>query len=118
MKIRLFHKDARWVWVLRRRDLDAPDPGGGPLSEHRWLAVHFSSYPWAEIFRVALERLPVTTTPAGGGFGFDFDNNGGDLRWTPGRYWTTISLRLTSGSLLKRQLIAGTLLKAARYQLE
>ena len=75
-----------------------------------------SSYPWEEIFRVALERLPVTTTPAGGGF--DFDNNGGDLRWTPGRYWTTINLRLTSGSLLKRQLIAGTLLKAARYQLE
>jgi hypothetical protein len=116
MKIRLWHKDARWVWVLRRRDLDVPDPAGGPLSEHRWLAVHFSSYPWAEIFRIALERLPVTTTPVDGGF--DFDNDSGDLRWTPGRYWTTINLRLKSGSLLKRQLIAGTLLKAARYQLE
>jgi len=116
MTIRLFHKDARWVWVLRRHEVEAPDPTGGPPTDDRWLAVHFSSYPWEEIFRVALERLPVTTAPVAGGF--DFEDNGGDLRWTPGRYWTTISLRLTSGSLLKRQLIAGTLLKAARYQLE
>ena len=96
MSIRLYHRGSRFVLVLRRQE--------GTVSEHRWLALHFSTHRWAHIFDTARKILDLPDAP------------GTELHWTSDRYWTTIDLRLTQGSLRKRQLIATTLLKAARYQ--
>jgi hypothetical protein len=96
MSVRLFHRGSRVVLVVRRDETD--------ISQHRWLAVHFSTHPWDRIFAKALHILDLTAAP------------GVELHWTVQRYSTRIDLRLTQGSLRKRQLIATALLKAARYQ--
>lgn len=97
MSIRLYHRGARFVLPLARRDDD--------VSERRWLALHLRRHDWAAIFAVALRTLDLAGAP------------GVELEWTAHRCWTTIRLRLSEGSLRKRQLIASALLKAARYQL-
>jgi hypothetical protein len=96
MSVRLFHRGSRVVLVLGRDESD--------ISQHRWLAVHYSTHPWDQIFAKAIAILDLTAAP------------GLDLHWTVQRYWTKIDVRLTQGSLRKRQLIATALLKAARYQ--
>ena len=96
MSIRLWHRGSRLVFVIKQVD--------GTISEHRWLAVHYTPHPWVRIFDTAERLLDLPGAP------------GFELRWTNAPYWTTIDLRLTQGSLRKRQLIAAALLKAARYQ--
>jgi len=96
MSVRLFHRGSRCVLVLRRVEED--------MREHRWLAVHVKPHPWDHIFATALQSLDL---PGAAGV---------ELHWTGRSYSTTIDLRLTQGSLRKRQLIASALLKAARYQ--
>jgi len=59
MSIRLFHRGARWVFVLVRREREIGEPGPGPASEHRWLSVHRKPHPWLEIFSRALQRLDL-----------------------------------------------------------
>lgn len=98
MSVRLFHKGARVVLVVARRE-------GEHESEHRWIGLHLLPHQWTQIFRTALAMLDLQGP-----------DRGVDLRWTPSRCWTRIELRLTQGSLRKRQLIAAALLKAARYQ--
>jgi hypothetical protein len=97
MSVRLFHRGSRFVVVQRRLE--------GDTSEHRWIALHRSTHPWDLIFSRALQVLELAGRP------------GIELHWTAQTYWTTIDLRLTQGSLRKRQLIAAALLKAARYQI-
>ena len=115
MSVRLFHKDARLVLVVARRE-------GERESEHRWIGLHLSPHAWASVFQTAWTMLDLhdeSPLPAGesSGNSCHSPHRGVDLRWTPSRCWTRIDLRLTKGSLRKRQLIAAALLKAARYQL-
>jgi hypothetical protein len=96
MSVRLFHRGGRFVVVLRRVEDDAG-------SAHRWLALHRRAPAWPDIFGKARAVLELPPDRA-------------DLRWTARRHWTTIDLRLSQGSVRKRQLVAAALLKAARYQ--
>jgi hypothetical protein len=108
MSVRLFHKNARLVVVVRREQTET--------TRERWLSVHLTSHPWRRILETALGRLDLPASgsePAPDTLAFAL----GELRWTGGRYWTTISLALNRAPLRKRQLIASALLRAARYQL-
>jgi hypothetical protein len=115
MSVRLFHRGARLVLVLRRREVETA-AAGAPLGDHRWLAVHRADHPWDQLFRNALGLLDISAAPCANGV--DFGDGAGEVRWTRGRFWTHIEVRLFRGALRKRQLVAQALLKTARYQLE
>lgn len=109
MKIRLFHRGARLVVVIRRDETET--------TRERWLCLHWSAHPWARILGTALRRLdlpPIETDSGSAPERLAFAL--GELGWTGGRYWTTINLTLASAPLRKRQLIASALVRAARYQ--
>jgi hypothetical protein len=102
VSVRLFHKGARLVLVIRR---------AAPGSE-RWWALCWTRHDWRSIL---LDPLLLV--------GLDPRSDGprslvcriGRLEWTEARRWATIDLRLDGGSATKRQLVAAALLKAARY---
>jgi hypothetical protein len=100
VSVRLFHKGARLV--IRRRS----SPGA-----HLWCAVHARPVEWAGILAPALRLLGFEPEPVADGLRF----GAGSVRWTRGPAWTTIRLVLPPCSAAKAALLAGGLLKAARY---
>lgn len=102
MSVRLFHKNARLVFVVARR---------GP-GEETWWSPHLAPRDWAAVLVPALDLLvlPAARTPTG------LTCRLGSIDWTVGGYWSTITLRLGVGSAKKRQLVCAALLKAARYR--
>ena len=104
MSVRLFHKGARIVLVGRR-------DGAG---EESWWSPHFARCDWAPILRARLELLALSPLAAGDA---ELACSLGRIKWTAGRYWSTISVRLERGSETKRTMVTAALLKAARYAL-
>jgi hypothetical protein len=104
MSVRLFHKGARTVIVVRRE-------GAGVES---WWSPHVIPRDWAPILRARLELLalaPIAEDHAALACSL------GRIEWTAGPYWSTISVRLERGSDRKRALVTAALLRAARYAL-
>lgn len=103
MSVRLFHRGARWVLVVRRT----------AAGEESWWAPHRALPDWQAIVARQLRLLGLAAEPAGDAPGLITPL--GQIRWKGGRYWSIIRLRLDSGSEIKRRLVAAALLKAARY---
>jgi hypothetical protein len=104
MSVRLFHKGARIVVVVRRA-------GAGVES---WWSPHVAPRDWAPIFRARLELLALSPVSEGDAA---LVCNLGRIEWTAERYWSTISVRFERGSDTKRTLVAAAVLRAARYAL-
>lgn len=100
MSVRLFHKGARLV-------IPAPAEDAARV----WIALHRRPVEWSAIFSGAVSLLGYAAAPEPDGLRF----KDGSVRWTRGPMWTTIRLRLPSGSPKKQALVAAGLLKAARY---
>jgi hypothetical protein len=102
MSVRLFHRGARLVFVVRR-----VAPGG-----ERWWSPHLARPAWHTVFGAALVLL---------GLPFDSPTEHslscrlGQIDWTTERGWSIMTLRLNGGSETKRRLVVAALLKAARY---
>jgi hypothetical protein len=103
MSVRLFHRGARVVLVVRRLA-----PG-----QVCWWSPSLTPPDWGAILapQLALLGLPPRPGP---------DNTSlscrlGDIRWTIARPWSIIWVRLEGGSDTKRRLVAAALLRAARY---
>ena len=103
MSIRLFHRGARLVFVVRR----------AAIGDQRWWSPHVAPPDWGAIFssHLALLGLPAELWPGGGRMSCRL----GEIDWTAGRRWSIVALHLTIGSNTKRRLVAAALLKAARY---
>ena len=103
MSVRLFHRGARLVFVVRRT-------GPGQVC---WWSPSLRSPDWAAILapQLALLGLP----PRRGTEGASLSCRLGNIRWTTARRWSIISVQLEGGSERKRQLVAAALLRAARY---
>jgi hypothetical protein len=104
MSVRLFHKGARIVLVVRRESA-----GVGS-----WWSPHFIPRDWAPILRARLEVLALSPISEGNAA---LACSLGRIEWTARRYWSTISVRLERGSDTKRTLVTAALLRAARYAL-
>lgn len=100
MSVRLFHKGARLV--IRRHSSHGA---------HLWYALHAAPVEWPAVFGPALRLLGFDPEPAADGLRF----GAGSMSWTRGPAWTTIRLVLPPCSPSKATLLAGGLLKAARY---
>jgi hypothetical protein len=103
MSIRLFHRGARLVVHA-----------GSQEGERVWVAFHRAPPVWAELFAPALLLVGFSCERDGGANGVRF-GDGGSIHWTRGAMWTTIRLRLPRCSEKKAALLAGGLLKVARY---
>jgi hypothetical protein len=103
MSVRLFHKNARFVFVVSRR---------GPGRE-TWWSPHLAARDWGAVLHPALQLLALQPDPAAGGC---MNCRLGSLDWTNERYWSTISVRFDRGSATKRTLVCAALLRAARYR--
>lgn len=103
MSVRLFHKNARLVFVVSRR---------GP-GEETWWSPHLAARDWGPILMPALELLALPAARTSGGC---LTCRLGSMDWTNDRYWSTITVRFAAGSSRKRQLVCAALLKAARYR--
>lgn len=102
MSVRLFHRGARLVFVVRR-----VAPG-----EERWWSPHLARPDWRAVFVAALELLALPSdSPTEGSLSCRL----GQIDWTTECGWSIIALRLNGGSETKRRLVAAALLKAARY---
>lgn len=102
MSVRLFHKGARIVLVVRR----------ARTGVESWWSPHVTPRDWTPILHPRLELLALSplaerTTALACSLG--------RIEWIAGRYWSTISVRLERGSDEKRRLVTAALLKAARY---
>jgi hypothetical protein len=104
MSVRLFHKGARLVLVVRRT-------GAGIES---WWSPHLAPGDWGPILRRPLELLSLSPLLVGG---TALDCALGRIEWTARRYGSTIAVRLERGSNTKRTLVTVAVLKAARYAL-
>ena len=102
MSVRLFHKGARLVLVVRR---DAP-------GNERWWAICRPRHDWLTILSGPLALVGLEPRVAGPS---SLLCRIGRVEWTETRRWATIDLHLNGGSATKRQLVATALLKAARY---
>ena len=102
MSVRLFHKGARFVLVIRR---------AAPGCE-RWWALCLTRHDWRDILLAPLVLIGLNPRPDGPS---SLVCRIGRVEWTEARRWATIDLRLDGGSVMKRQLVATALLKAARY---
>jgi hypothetical protein len=102
MSVRLFHRGARLVLVVRRRS----------AGDETWWSPHFTIPGWAEILgrQLGLLGLPPAAEAAG-----RLTIRLGEINWIAASYWSIITLRLHAGSDVKRRLVATALLKAARY---
>jgi hypothetical protein len=103
MSVRLFHRGARFVFVLRR---------DGPGHE-RWWSPHLAPPDWATILGQQLRLLGISVEVAGSGQLELMPR--GQIQWKGGRRWSIMTLRLDTGSDTKRRLVAAALLRAARY---
>jgi hypothetical protein len=104
MSVRLFHKGARIVVVVRRQSAGVES----------WWSPYVAPHGWAPFLRPRLEWLALSPTSEGPAA---LACSLGRIEWTAGRYWSTISVRLERGSDTKRTLVTAALLKAARYAL-
>lgn len=103
MSVRLFHRGARLVFVVRR--LAAGDV--------RWWSPYITPPDWGAILGNHLVLLGLS--PERGADGTSLSCRLGEVHWTNARSWSIITLRLTGGSETKRRLVAAALLRAARY---
>ena len=103
MSIRLFHRGARMVLVMRRR----------AAGDETWWSPHFTPPGWTEILGRQFQLLGLPAGPAAkpGGLAIRL----GEINWTTSSRWSIITLQLHGGSDVKRRLVAAALLKAARY---
>ncbi len=104
MTVRLFHKGARIVVVVRR----------ARAGVESWWSPHLGRRDWAPILGAGLDLLALSPAAEGDTV---LTCRLGRIEWTTGRYWSTISVRLDGGSERKRTLVTNALLKAARYAL-
>ena len=104
MSVRLFHKGARIVLVVRRERAGV----------EWWWSPHVVSRDWSPIFRARLELLALSPMPEGDAA---LTCRLGRMEWTAAAYWSRISVRLERGSETKRTLVTAALLNAARYAL-
>lgn len=104
MSVRLFHKGARIVLVVRRERAGVES----------WWSPHFGPREWAPILRAQLELLALSPNAESDA---SLACRLGRIKWTIGRYWSKISVRLERGSEAKRTIVAAALLKGARYAL-
>jgi hypothetical protein len=102
MSIRLCHKGARIVIVVRR--------GGAGVES--WWSPHFAPRDWAPIFQDRLELLALSPLPDGDSA---MACRLGRIVWTNSRCWSRITVQFERGTDVKRTLVAAALLKAARY---
>lgn len=103
MSVRLFHRGARVVCVVRR----------GAAGDERWWSPSLAAADWGSIFGGQLALLGLT--PQRGADGSSLSCLLGEIRWTRARCWSSIALRFDGGSDTKRRLVAAALLTAARY---
>jgi hypothetical protein len=103
MSIRLFHRGARLVLVVRRR----------AAGVETWWSPHFTPPGWTEILGGQLQLLGLSPEPAAtpGRLAVRL----GEINWITASRWSIITLHLRGGSEVKRRLVTGALLKAARY---
>ena len=106
MKVRLFQRDARWVWRWRRRQ------AGGTLTQV-WLVCHRETVDWRMIFRESL--MMMTLDASDEPHGLRLVAGAGEVSWQARAWGTRISLRLETFSPQKQNLVAAVLGKAARY---
>jgi hypothetical protein len=104
MSVRLFHKGARVVLVVRRERAGV----------EQWWSPHVVPRDWSQIFRARLELLALSPMPESDAA---VTCRLGRLEWTAASYWSTISVRLEGGSETRRTLVTAALLNAARYAL-
>ena len=103
MSVRLFHRGARLVIVVRRR----------AAGEERWWSPHLRVPDWRAVLEAQLMLLGLPPqADAGPGI---IRWGSGEIAWIDRRAWSTIDVRLHRGSDQKRRLVAKALLKAARY---
>jgi hypothetical protein len=102
MSVRLFHKGARIVVVVRRE-------GAGTET---WWSPHAAPRDWAPILRARLDLLALAPVPGGPAA---LACRLGRIEWIGRPYWSTISVRLDRGSDTKRTLVSAALLRGARY---
>lgn len=103
MSVRLFHRGARLVLVVRR---------GGP-GEQTWWAPHRGAPDWQTILLRQLRLLGIAAEPDGSRSRLMTPL--GQIEWKAGPRWSIMALRLGNGSETKRRLVTAALLKAARY---
>ena len=103
MSVRLFHRGARLVFVVRRLA-----PG-----DVRWWSPYVTPPDWGAILGHQLALLGLPSQPAADGMSLSCRL--GKIHWTSARRWSIIALRLDGGSETKRRLVAAALLRAARY---
>ena len=103
MSVRLFHRGARLVIVVRR-----VAPG-----HVCWWSPSFTPPDWGRILARQLALLALPSQP--GPSGTSLSCRLGEIDWTVSRRWSIIWLRLEGGSEVKRRLVAAALLRAARY---
>lgn len=103
MSVRLFHRGARLVFVVRRLA-----PG-----DVRWWSPSIMPTDWGAILGRQLELLGLPSQRGEGGMSLSCRL--GEIDWTIARRWSIIALRLDAGSETKRRLVAAALLRAARY---
>ena len=100
MSVRLFHRGARLVLVLRRT----------ADGDQRWWAPFRRPDDWGEVLKQPLALLDLEPQLDGPG---TITCSIGRVKWTRSCRW--IDLQFNRGSATKRRLVAGALLKAARY---
>jgi hypothetical protein len=103
VSVRLFHKNARLVFVVSRRT----------AGHETWWSPHFAARDWGALLQPALQLLALGPDPAAGGC---VKCRLGSVDWTNERYWSTITVRFDTGSPTKRKLVCTALLRAARYR--
>ncbi len=103
MSVRLFHRGARLVLVVRRR----------AAGDETWWSPHFTGPRWTEILGGQLRLLGLSTDP--GTVPGRLILRLGEISWITAPRWSIITLQLQGGSDMKRRLVAAALLKAARY---
>lgn len=103
MSIRLFHRGARLVLVVRRR----------AAGDETWWSPHVTVPSWTEILNGQLQLLCLSAEPAATAGRLTLRL--GEISWITASRWSIITLQLQGGSDVKRRLVAAALLKAARY---
>ena len=106
MNVRLFQRNARWVWRWRRRQ------AAGQLTQ-TWLAWHRKTVDWRKIFRESLALMALDAQDET--HGLRLESVAGVVTWQTRPWGTMISLRLEKFSPRKQNLVAAALGKAARY---
>jgi hypothetical protein len=108
MSVRIRIIDLRRTFVVQvyLRDTDR-------TSKHIWVAIHPRKRDWSGVFCNALDLLMETSRTDQEGI--RFGDGAGQIAWQRTAFWTIIRLSMDVFSKKKRELIAGALLKSARY---